>query len=105
LISDPSGSRTISQVWLYEQGTIVDVAGRVEGSEVLLREKGSGRDGLMEPLRIVVDWKSQPTGLQLFKLDPLITSVNMKGKQIASLRASGTWRFDDATGVTALNAP
>ena len=90
-------------VSMYEQGTIVDVAGRVEGSEVMLREKGMGRAGLMGPLGIVADWKSRLTDLQMLKLDPLMTSVNLKGKQVASLHAAGTWRFDDATGITALN--
>jgi AsmA-like C-terminal region len=90
-------------VSMYEQGTIMDVAGRLEGSEVMLRGEGSGRDGLMGPLGIVADWKSRLTGLQLLKLDPLMTSVNLKGKQVASLHATGTWRFADATGITALN--
>jgi hypothetical protein len=90
-------------VSMYEQGTIMDVAGRLEGSEVMLRGEGSGRDGLMGPLGIVADWKSRLTSLQLLKLDPLTTSVNLKGKQVASLLATGTWRFADATGITALN--
>ncbi len=67
-------------VSMYEQGTIVDVAGRVEGIEVMLREEGSGRTGLMGPLGIVADWKSRLTGLQMLKLDPLMTSVNAEGK-------------------------
>ena len=90
-------------VSMYEHGTIVDVAGRIEGSEVMLREEGSGRDGLMGPLGIVSDWKSRLSGLQILKLDPLKTSVMLKGKQVASLRATGTMRFADAPGITALN--
>jgi len=88
---------------MYEQGPIVDVAGRIEGSEVMLREKGSGRDVLMGPLGIVADWKSRLISLQLLKLDPLMTRVMLKGKQVALLRAAGTMRFADVTGITALN--
>src|SRR5207302_1890749 len=90
-------------VSMYEQGTIMDVAGRLEGSELMLRGEGSGRDGLMGPLGIVAAWKSRLTGLQLLKLDPLMTSVMLKGKQVALLRAAGTLRFADVTGITALN--
>ena len=89
-------------VSMYEHGTIVDVAGRVEGNEVMLRQKGTGRDGLIGPLGIVADWNSRLTGLRVLKLDPLMASVNLKGKQVASLHAAGTWRFNDATGITAL---
>ena len=72
-------------------GTIVDVAGRVEGSEVMLREEGSrtgrsdGAVGLSSPIGT-----TRLTGLQMLKLDPLMTSVMLKGKQVASLRATGT---------------
>ena len=90
-------------VSMYEHGTIVDVAGRVEGSEVMLREEGSRRDGLMGPLGIVADWKSRLTGLEILKLDPLMTSVMLKGKQVASLRAAGTMRLAGAPGITAFN--
>jgi hypothetical protein len=90
-------------VSMYEHGKIVDVAGRVEGSEVMLRKEGSRRDGLMGPLGFVADWNSRLTGLQMLKLDPLMTSIMLKGKQVASLRATGTLRFTDVTGITALN--
>ncbi len=89
-------------VSIYEQGTIVDVAGRLEGIKVMLRgEEGRG-DGLVGPLGIVADWKARLTGLRLLKLDPLTTSLTLKGKQVAALHATGLWRFGDATGITAL---
>jgi hypothetical protein len=90
-------------VSVYEQGAIVDMAGRLEGIQVMLRGEGGRRDSLAGPLGIVADWKSRLTGLQLLKLDPLTTSVSLKGKQVAALHATGTWKFADATGITALN--
>jgi hypothetical protein len=89
-------------VSMYEQGTIVDVAGRLEGTEVMLRGEEGGRNSLVGPLGIVADWKSRLTSLQLLKLDPLVASINQKGKQVAELHATGTWRFADATEITAL---
>jgi len=90
-------------VSMYEQGAHVDVVGRLEGTDMMLRGEGSGRSGLTGPLKIVADWKSRLTGLQLLKLDPLTTSLSLKGKQVAVLHATGAWRFADAMGLTALN--
>jgi hypothetical protein len=80
----------------------VDVAGRLEGFDVVLRGEEGGRDGLVRPLGIVADWKSRLTGLRLLKLDPLMTSVTLKGKKVAALHATGIWRVGDATEITAL---
>jgi hypothetical protein len=90
-------------VSMYEQGKLVDVAGRLEGTDVMLRGQGNGRTGFMGPLGIVVDWKSRLTDLQLLKLDPLRISVKLKDKQVATLHATGAGRFADATELTALN--
>jgi AsmA-like protein len=90
-------------VTMYEQGTIVDVAGRLEGTEIMLRGERSGRAGLVGPLGMVADWKSRLTGLQLLKLDLLTTSVKLKGKQVGTLQATGAMRFADATELIALN--
>lgn len=89
-------------VSMYEHGAIVDVAGRLEATDVMLRGEGSGRADLMGPLGVVTDLKSRLTDLQLLKLDPLTTSVSLNGKQVAALHATGAWRFADATGLTAL---
>lgn len=89
-------------VSIYEYGAIVDVAGRLEATDVMLRGEGSGRADLMGPLRVVTDLKSRLTGLQLLNLDPLTTSVSLKGKQVAALHATGAWQFADAPGLTAL---
>lgn len=91
-------------VSMHEEEVIVDVAGQLEGTDVMLRGEGSGRDGLTGPLKIVADWKSRLTRMQLLKLDPLTASVSLKGKQVAMLHATGIWRFADAMGLTALNA-
>jgi hypothetical protein len=90
-------------VSMYEHGMLVDVAGRVEGSDMMLRGQGSGRAGFMGPLGIVADWKSRLTDLQLLKIDPLKTSVSVKGKPVVTLQATGALRFADATELTALN--
>ncbi|MEP6933195.1 MAG: AsmA-like C-terminal region-containing protein, partial [Nitrospirota bacterium] len=90
-------------VSMYEHGAIVDVAGRLEATDVMLRAEGSGRADLMGPLGVVTDLKSRLTGLQLLKLDPLTTSVSLNGKQIAALHATGAWRFADVSGLTALD--
>jgi len=90
-------------VSMYEHGMLVDVAGRLEGSDVMLRGQGNGRTGFLGPLGIVADWKSRLTDLQLLKIDPLKTSVGVKGKQVATLQATGALRFGDTTELTALN--
>jgi phage baseplate assembly protein gpV len=90
-------------VTMYEQGKLVDVAGRLEGTDVMLRGQGSGRTAFMGPLGIVADWKSRLADLQLLKLDPLTASVKLKGKQVATLHATGAGRFGEATELTALN--
>ncbi len=89
-------------VSMYEHGAIVDVAGRLEATDVMLRGEGSGQAALIGPLGVVTDLKSRLTGLQQLKLDPLTTSVSLNGKQVAALHATGAWRFAEATGLTAL---
>jgi hypothetical protein len=89
-------------VSMYEQGAIVDVAGRLEATDVMLRGEGREGAGPMGPLGVVTELKSRLTGLQLFKLDPLTASVSLKGKQVAALHATGAWRFGDAPGLTTL---
>ena len=89
-------------VSMFEQGTIMDVASRLEGIEVMLRGQEGRREDVVGPLGIVADWKSRLTGLQLLKLDPFTTSVTLKGKPVAALHATALWRVGDATGITAL---
>ena len=91
-------------VSMYEQGTIVDVASRLEGSEVMLRGREGKREVQVGPLGIVADWKSRLTGLQRLKLDPLTTSVTLKGKPVGLLHATVIWRVGDPTGITALKS-
>jgi hypothetical protein len=90
-------------VSIYEQGATVDVAGRLESTDVTLRGEEGGRAGHVGPLAIVADWKSRLTGMQLLKLDPLTTTVSLKGKQVGALQATGAMRFADVTELTALN--
>lgn len=90
-------------VSLYEQEAMVDVAGTLEGTDVMLRSEGTGAAGLVGPLAIVADWKSRLTGLHLFKLDPVTTSVSLKDKQVVALRATGAWRFGDVTELIGLD--
>lgn len=94
------GSLVVS---IYEQGATVDVAGKLESTGVMLRGEGSGRAGLIGPLAIVADWKSRLSGMQLLKLDPLTTTVSLKGKPVGTLQATGVMKFADATDLTTLN--
>jgi len=89
-------------VSMYEHGTIVDVASRLEGIEVMLRGQEGKREVLVGPVGIVADWKSRLTDLQLFKLDPLMTRVTLKGKPVAAMHATALWRVGNATRITAL---
>lgn len=91
-------------VSMYEQGAIVDVAGRLEATDVMLQGEGRERAGLMGPLGVVSEVKSRLTGLQLLKLDPLTTNVSLKGRQVAALHATGAWQFADPPGLTALKS-
>ena len=90
-------------VSVYEQGTIVDVAGRFEGTEVMVRSGESRRAGIIGPLGIVAEWKSRLTGMQQLKLGPATITVSLKGKQVAALHAAGALRFSKATGLTGLD--
>ena len=90
-------------VSMREEGAIVEVTGRLEGTDIMLRREGSGQAGLTGPSKIVADWKSRLTGLQRIKVDPLTVSIILKGKQVAALRATGDWRFGDAMGLAALD--
>ena len=95
------GSLNVS---IYEQGTIVDVASRLEGIEVMLRGQEGKREVRVGPLGIVADWKSRLTGLQLLKLDSLTTNLTLKGKPVVALQAKAIWRIGDGTGITALRS-
>ena len=89
-------------VSIYEQGAVIDVAGKVESTEMMLQGKGSGRNGVVGPLGFIGNWKSRLTGIQLLTLDPLTTSISLKGKQVAALEASGTVPLADAAAIFAL---
>ena len=94
------GSLVVS---IYEQGATVDVAGKLESTGVMLRGEGSGRGGLVGPLAIVADWKSRLSGMQMLTLDPLTTTISLKGKPVGRLQATGAMNLAGATGLTALN--
>jgi hypothetical protein len=94
------GSLVVS---IYEQGATVDVAGKLESTGVMLRGEGSGRASLVGPLAIVADWKSRLSGMQLLTLDPVTTTISLKGKPVGTLQATGAIKFADVTELTALN--
>jgi hypothetical protein len=90
-------------VSVYEQGAIVDVAARFEGTEVMIRGEGSGMASVIGPLGIVADWRSRLTDMQQLKLDPATSTVSLKGKQVAALYATGALWLGNAPGLTGLD--
>jgi hypothetical protein len=89
-------------VSIYDQGATVDMVGRFEGTGILVRSKWSGRTDT-GPLAFVTEWKSRMTGMQRLTLDPATMTVSLKGKQVATLHATGEWRLGDPAGFTALS--
>lgn len=89
-------------VSMYNEGMIVDVVGRLEGTDMVLRETGGDGATRMGPVRVVADWRSRLTGLQLLRLEPLTLNVNLKGQEVVKLHANGTWRITDGMRLEAL---
>jgi len=89
-------------VSIYKQGAVVDVAGKLESSGLILRGEGSGRAGLVGPLAIVAAWKSRLSEMKLLTLDSLAATIGLKGKQVGTLQAKGAVRIAPTTELTAL---
>ncbi|WP_455245090.1 hypothetical protein [Petrachloros mirabilis] len=89
-------------VSIYGRGEVVDVAGKLESSGVMLRGEGSGRAGLVGPLAVGADWKSRLSDMKLLKLDSLTATIGLKGKQVGTLQAKGAVRIAPTTELTAL---
>lgn len=91
-------------VSIYEQGATVDVTGKIDSSGVMLQTDGrNGPAGLMGPLGIKSEWKSRLTEMKQLEVDPVTTTINLKGMQVGTFRATGSMTFADAAELTALD--
>lgn len=91
-------------VSIYGQGATIDVTGKIDSSGVMLQTDGRNRPaGLLGPLGIKSEWNSRLTGMKRLDLDPVTTTINLKGMQVGRIQATGSMRFADAAELTALD--
>lgn len=90
-------------VTVHEQGTLVEIAGRIEAVDVMLRSERQDRTTSIGPLGIITEWKARLTGLRTLRLDPMTTTVSLKGGQVAALRVTGTGLVAGERALTGLD--
>ncbi len=90
-------------VTVHEKEMTIDVAGRFDGTGVMVRNEEGGRDSLTGPFSMAAEWQSRLKNLRVLELDSLTATINLKGKQVATLRATGAWLVVDTTRLTALH--
>ena len=95
-----AGSR-LPVLSMYEHGAIMDVAG---GSKALTssREVRKPAERLVGPLAVVGHGR-RADGPHHARVDPLMTKISLKGKQVVLLRATGAWAFAGESALTALD--